>query len=57
MLHYDRFGRVFEVSEVGGRFTVTEGGCIFMADTLVGLMGKVREWDLFSARTINYKEL
>ena len=57
MLHYDRFGRVFEVSEVGGRFTVTAGGCIFMADTLVGLMGKVRELDLFSARTINYREL
>jgi len=57
MLHYDQFGRPFEVNEIGGRFTVKAAGCIFIDDTLVGLMGKVREWDLFSARTINYREL
>ena len=57
MLHYDKFGRVYEASEVGGRFTVTANGCIFMADTLVGLMNKVREWELFNVKTINYKEI
>jgi hypothetical protein len=57
MLHYDKFGRPFEVTEVGGRFVAKAEGCLFVADTLVGLMNKVRDWELFNVRTINYKEI
>jgi len=57
MLHYDQFGRPFEVNEIGGRFTVKAAGCIFIDDTLAGLMDKVRDWELFNVRTINYKEI
>jgi hypothetical protein len=57
MLHYDQFGRPFEVSEVSGRFVAKAEGCLFVADTLVGLMNKVREWELFNVRTINYREI
>lgn len=57
MLYYDQLGRPFEVLELGGRYVTKAEGCIFVADTLVALIDKIREWDLFNVRTINYKEI
>ena len=57
MLVYDQFGRPFEVSELGGRFVAKAEGCIFVADSLVELIDRVRDWELFNVKTINYKEI